>query len=417
MFHLRKYSKSIGPGVITGASDDDPSGVITYSQTGAQFGYHFLWLALFTTPLMMAVQEMSARLGLVTRQGLGRLIRHHVSRRVALGLALGLLIVNTVNIGADLSAMAAVTRLILPGPQVLYLLLFAALILVLEITVTYARYVNVLKWLTLALFSYVAVAFVTHQDWISALRHTVLPSFTGGWSSWYLITAILGTTISPYLFFWQASEEVEELTVLQRMQHAMRTDVPRRLRAMRRDTALGMVFSNVVMFFIILATASTLHQAGVTDITSAEQAAEALRPLAGSSAFLLFALGIIGTGLLAVPVLAGSAAYALADVFGWPEGLGKTFRQAPAFYVTIGAAILVGGLASLTGFGAVQLLIWAAVLNGLLAPVVLWYINRLAASRRVVGSYTSPPVVRWGGWLTWGLMTFAGSLTIIQFFR
>lgn len=417
MFHLRKYLKSVGPGVVTGASDDDPSGVVTYSQTGAQYGYQYLWLALFTTPLMMAVQEMSARLGLVTRQGLGRLIRHHVSRRVALVLALGLLIVNTINIGADLSAMAAVTRLVIPGPQVVYLLLFALIILTLEITITYARYVNVLKWLTLALFSYVAVVFVTQPDWLAAVRHTIIPGFSGGWSSWYLITAILGTTISPYLFYWQASEEVEELTLLQRMQHALKTDVPRRLRGVRRDTALGMVLSNVVMFFIILATASTLHQAGLTTITTAEQAAEALRPLAGSSAFLLFALGIIGTGLLAVPVLAGSAAYAVAEVFGWPEGLGKTFRQAPAFYITIGAAILVGALASLSGVGAVQLLIWAAVLNGLLAPAILWFMNRLSTNPRVVGSYTSPLIVRWGGWVTWGLMTAAGLLTIIQFFR
>lgn len=415
MLHLRKLFKSIGPGVITGASDDDPSGVITYSQTGAQYGYRFLWLSFFTTPLMMAVQEMSARIGLVARQGLGKVIRKHVSRRVAIVLALGLLIVNTINISADLNAMAEVMRLIVPGNTVIFLFGFAILILVLEVTVSYARYANVLKWLTVTLFSYVLVVFVTQQDWSAIAWHTFIPTLTGGKESWYLITAILGTTISPYLFFWQASEEVEEESLLHKMKE--RTQVAKQISNMRRDTMIGMILSNVVMFFIIVATAGTLHQAGVTDITSAEQAASALRPIAGSFAFTLFAIGILGTGLLAIPVLAGSAAYAMAEVFSWPEGLGKKFRDARAFYITIGVAIIGGAIATISGINPIQFLILAAVLNGLLAPIMLWFIIRLADAPEVMGKHVSPRMVRWAGWFTCVLMTVSGILTIAQFFR
>lgn len=415
MFHVRKLLKNIGPGVITGASDDDPSGIFTYSQTGAQFGYRFLWLALFTTPLMMAVQEMSARIGLVTRQGLGTIIRRHVSRRAALLVALALLVVNTINISADLNAMAAVMRLIVPGPTVIFLFGFAVLVLVLEVTISYARYANILKWLTLSLLSYVLVVFVTQQDWGAIAWHTFIPSFSGGWSSWYLITAVLGTTISPYLFFWQASEEVEEESLLVKMKE--RIQLGHEIRRMRRDTMMGMLFSNLIMFFIIVATAGTLHQAGVNDITSAEQAASALRPLAGSFAFTLFALGILGTGLLAIPILAGSAAYAMAEVFNWPEGLGRKFRNARAFYLTIAIAILGGALATTVGANPIHFLILAAVLNGLLAPVMLWFIIRLAGRRDVMGRHISPPLVRRAGWLTFGLMSLAGGLTLYQLIR
>lgn len=412
MFHVRKLIKNIGPGVITGASDDDPSGVVTYSQTGAQFGYRFLWLALFTTPLMMAVQEMSARIGLVTRQGLGKVIRRHVSRRVAIILALGLLAVNMINISADLNAMAAVMKLIVPGNLVVFLFGFAILIVVLEVTISYARYANVLKWLTLTLLSYVLVVFVTKQDWGAITFHTFIPSFAGGWSSWYLITAVLGTTISPYLFFWQASEEVEEESLLVKMKE--RVQLGSEIKKMRRDTMIGMIFSNLIMFFIIIATAGTLHSAGITEITSAEQAASALKPLAGSFAFTLFALGILGTGLLAVPVLAGSAAYAIAEVFNWPEGLGKKFCDARAFYLTIAVAIIGGAIATIAGTNPIRFLILAAVLNGLLAPIMLWFIIRLANNPRIMGSHLSPRTVHVAGWVTFLLMTVTGLLTIWQ---
>lgn len=415
MFHPGKFLKRLGPGLITGASDDDPSGVVTYSQTGAQYGYQYLWLALFTAPLMMAVQEMSARLGLVTRQGLGRLLRRYVSTRVAFVLALGLLIVNTINISADLNAMATVLDLIVPGPIVVYLFGLAILILVLEVKISYVKYANVLKWLTVSLLSYAVVAFLIQQDWGAIAVSTFWPSFSGGWSAWYLITAVLGTTISPYLFFWQASEEVEEEHLWQQLKD--RATVSSHVRDMRRDTVVGMLLSNIIMFFIIVTTAATLHRAGITNITTAAQAADALRPLAGSGAFLLFAIGVLGTGLLAIPVLAGSAAYALAEVFRWNEGLSQSFRQARGFYTTIGVAILGGAIASAAGIDAIHFLILAAVLNGLLAPFMLWFILRLADDPRVVGGHRSPPYVRIGGWMTFGFMTVAGVATIIQLFR
>lgn len=414
MLHVRKLLKNIGPGVITGASDDDPSGVVTYSQLGAQYGYRYLWLSLFTAPLMMAVQEMSARISMVTKQGLARVIRHRVSRRVSIALALGLLVVNTINISADLNAMVAVLKLVLPGPGMLYLFGLAVLIVLLEVKVSYARYANILKWLTLSLFSYVLVVFVVRLDWGAVVWHTLVPSLAGGPAAWYLITAVLGTTISPYLFFWQAAEEVEEEHLWNKVKRTFATKLPGHLRQMRRDTVIGMIFSNLVMFFIVLATAGTLHQAGITDITSAEQAASALKPLAGSFAFTLFTIGILGTGLLAIPVLAGSAAYAVAEVFGWREGLGKTFHQARSFYVTIGAAILSGAIASTFGLAAIQFLILAAVLNGLLAPIMLFFIIRLADDPQVVGPHHSPKPIRFAGWLTFGLMVVTGVLTLRQ---
>lgn len=417
MFHFRKLIKNIGPGVITGASDDDPSGIVTYSQAGAKYGYGFLWLALFTTPMMMAAQEISARLGIVTKQGLSALLKRYVSRQVAFILALGLLVVNIINIGADLSAMAAVMQLLMPGPAWLFLLLFAAIIIVLEVKISYARYVNILKWLTLALLTYVAAAFATQQDWLAIFRSTVVPSFNQGAAAWPLITAILGTTISPYLFFWQASEEVEEQRLLDKVRQAVHPAVDSQLTKARIDTVAGMLLSNVIMFFIIVVTAGTLHQAGITNIDSAKQAAEALRPIAGSLTFFLFALGILGTGLLAIPVLAGSAAYALSEVADWPEGLGKTFGQAKAFYITISAAIIVGALATFIGIGAIEFLIVAAVLNGLLAPIILFFMLRLADRSDVVGQHRHPPLVRFFGWLTFAVMTGAGVMTIIQYLR
>jgi NRAMP (natural resistance-associated macrophage protein)-like metal ion transporter len=378
MFHLGKYFKRIGPGVITGASDDDPSGIVTYSQTGARYGYGLLWLALFTTPLMMAVQELSGRLGLVTRRGLAALIRRHYSRRAAMIIAASLLIANIVNIGADLSAMAAVMKLLIPGPVVVYIIGFAALIIILEVFVSYARYANILKWLTLSLLTYVVAAFVTKQDWLAVMVSTLVPTIPRDGTVWLLITGILGTTITPYCFFWEASEEVEEGNMLAKLKRKIIPSIKDRLRILRLDTAAGMIYSNVVMFFIIVTTAGVLHTAGVTNITTAQQAAEALRPLAGNFAFALFALGIIGIGLLAVPILAGSAAYALAEVFNWPEGLGKKFREAKAFYITIVAAILVGAIITASGLSPVTFLLVAAVVNGLVAPAIIWFMLKLA---------------------------------------
>ncbi|MBI4093254.1 MAG: Nramp family divalent metal transporter [Candidatus Kerfeldbacteria bacterium] len=415
MFHPKKIFKRIGPGVITGASDDDPSGIATYSQAGAQFGYQLLWLSLFTTPLMMAVQEMSARLGMVTGRGLAGILRRHVSAKVVLVLSLLLFTVNTINIGADLGAMAEAARLILPISSWLYLIVFAVIIIALEIFVSYRKYVNVLRWLTLALFSYVATAFVIQQDWWSIVQHTLVPTLAAGKDTWIIMVAVLGTTISPYLFFWQASEEVEEEIDSGRTTLPQRQQVTtKELAGMRRDVSIGMIFSNLVMFFIMVATASTLFRFGITDIATAGQAAEALRPLAGSASFILFTLGILGTGLLAVPVLAGSASYALSEVFGWREGLSKSYRQARAFYLVIALAIMLGALTNFLGVSPIRFLILTAVLNGLLAPVMLWFIIRLADRREVVGTHASPRSVRFGAWLTFAVMSISGIALIIQ---
>ncbi len=405
MMHPRKFWSSFGPGVITGASDDDPSGIATYSQTGSMFGYRLLWLSLITTPMMIAVQEMSGRLGLVSGHGLAALIRRHYSATIALVLSTFLLVANIVNIGADLGALADVMKLLVPGPSWLYVVLFAAVILFLEIRLTYRRYVRVLKWLTLTLFLYVAVAWFIKIDWTAVLHGTFWPQVGHGKAFWSLVVAILGTTISPYLFFWETSEEVEERTGRRRMTPA---GMVRQLRAMRRDTAVGMLFSNVIMFFIIVAAAATLHVHGVREITTAAQAAEVLQPIAGPLTFLLFSFGIIGTGLLAIPILAGSAAYAFAEVFGRSEGLSLSFRRAESFYSVIILSVILGVAVTLMHIPAFQLLLVAAVVNGLLAPVVLFFVIRLADNPNVVRTYRSPRWVRSFGWITFGLMALAG---------
>lgn len=409
MFHPRRFFRKLGPGIITGASDDDPSGIVTYSQTGAAFGYTFLWLALFTAPLMMAVQEMSARLGMVSKRGLATLIRQRYSKRVALVVSLLLLVVNTINIGADLSAMGEVGHLLWKWPSWFFAVVFALGIIGLEIFVSYRRYVNILKWLTLALLSYFLAAFFVHQDWSQIALHSFLPHWPSGANAWYLIVAILGTTISPYLFFWQSSEEVED-------HHHQATKSPAQLSAMRKDVSWGMIFSNVTMFFIIITTAGALNRHGVTNISTAAQAAEALRPFAGSATYWLFSLGIFGTGLLAIPVLAGSAAYSFAEVFDWREGLSKKMGKAPQFYLALALSIVFGLAMHVLGVSAISLLIFAAVLNGLLAPIMIFFLLRLADDRTIVGDQVSPSIVRWGGWIAFTLMTLVGLVVLVQLF-
>ncbi|MBI3572799.1 MAG: divalent metal cation transporter [Candidatus Kerfeldbacteria bacterium] len=410
MFHPRKYWKKLGPGIITGAADDDPSGVVTYAQTGARFGYGFLWLALFTTPLMIAAQEMSARLGLVTHRGLTALVRQHVSAKIAVGLAVLVFLTNTLNLGADVGAMSEVLKLLAPVPTSFAIIGFAAVILALEIWLSYKRYANILKWLSLALLAYVAAAFSVHQDWGAILHHTLVPIWLGGRSSLTLIVGVLGTTISPYLFIWQASEEVEE----EPAKTATPTAMGARLQRMRKDTYTGMIYSNIMMFFIILTTAATLHQAGLVNIGTARQAAEALRPVAGHFTFWLFALGIIGIGLQSIPVLAGSAAYAVSEVFGWREGLAKKLRQARGFYLAIAVSMIIGIISNFLGWSPVKFLIATAVLNGLLAPVLLFFIIRLADDARVVGDHLSTRSIRWWGWFCFSAMTLAGLILIRQ---
>lgn len=401
--------------MITGASDDDPSGIATYSQTGARYGYQFLWLALISTPLMMAAQEMSARLGMVTGRGLASILRRHVSVKVVFVLAWLLFLVNTINVGADLGAMAEATKLLLPGPTWLYLVLFALIIVLLEVFVSYRKYVNVLRWLTLALLSYIIAAFFTHQNWALAIKDTFVPTFGSGKELWMIIVAALGTTITPYCFFWQTSEEVEEEIAKGRTSLKKRIGASKReILSMRREVVSGMLLSNVVMFFIIVTTAGTLHNVGITNIQTAGQAAEALRPLAGNFTFFLFTLGIVGMGLLGIPILAGSASYALAEVFGWKEGLSKNYRQAHSFYLAIAVSVILGLISNMTGASPIQFLVFAAVLNGLLAPVMLWYIVRLADRKDVVGTHVSTPLIRFGGWLCFFVMAVSAVMLIAQ---
>ena len=419
-FRLAKeYWNTLGPGLTTGAADDDPSGIATYSQTGAQYGFQLLWLSLFTFPFMAIVQEMCARIGIVSGQGLAANIRRHYPLRVLYVVGLLLFIANTLNIAADLGAMAASTRLLLPGANFLWLVTgFAVVIMLLQIFTTYARYARILKWLVLSLLSYVFTAFAVHLDWGSALNHTLVPSFSFSKDQAFLLTAILGTTISPYLFFWQTSQEVEEHRLKNGDQHmaahqnkthepaAMRADI----RRMRIDVWSGMFVSNLVMFFIIAACAATLWAHGITNIQTAEQAALAIRPFGGTLTFFFFAIGIIGTGLLAIPVLAGSSAYAIAESFGWHRGLYHTLAQAYAFYGIIIVSIVIGVIANVMHLDPIKGLIYSAVANGLVAPVVLFFIVRL--SGRLPGDYRNHPFITFCGWLITALMAVAGVAAI-----
>jgi Mn2+/Fe2+ NRAMP family transporter len=377
------YFKRLGPGIVTGAADDDPSGIGTYSQVGAAFGFGLLWTTLATLPLAVAVQEATARLGLVTGKGLAALLRERFSRPVLLGAVTLVAVANTFNIGADIGSMAAAAGLLVPVPKTLAAVAFALVMIVLEVTVPYHRYARVLRWLALSLLAYVAVLAVVHVDWAAALAHTLVPSLPPGRAGLAALLAVFGTTISPYLFFWQAAEEVEEQA--ERPGPASRG----RLAAMRGDVAAGMGSGVAVMFAIMTTAAVTLGAHGATQINTAEQAAQALRPLAGELAGLLFAAGIVGTGLLAVPVLAGSTAYAIAETAGWREGLGRRVSQARAFYAVIAASILVGVVMDFAGVSPIRALYLAAILNGVAAPPLLLLILLLARSEAVLGVHRS----------------------------
>ena len=417
---LKKLIGTIGPGFVTGAADDDPSGIATYSQTGAIFGFSQLWLALFTFPFMAVIQQTCGRIGLVTGKGLAGVIRMHYPKKI-LYVAVSLLVVaNTINIGADLGAMATSARMLLGLPYLFWLFLMTGGIILLEVLVTYRTYSRILKYLALTLFAYVLTAFTMRMDWGVVLRSAVLPQVQ--FTKVYLlnIVAILGTTISPYLFFWQTSQEVEEEVVDHRIS-AMGVGKPwvtRRIVAkMDRETFVGMFFSQAIMFFIIITTAATLHASGITDITTAAQAAEALRPLAGDFAYLLFATGIIGTGLLAVPVLAGSSAYAVAETFGMKVGLGRKFGKAPWFYGIIAASTLVGMVIGWLGIDPIKALYYAAALNGMTAPPLMVMILLIAGNKKIMGRYTNTLINNIGGWLIVFVMALAGILLLVELLK
>lgn len=411
------YWHMLGPGLTTGASDDDPSGIATYSQTGAQFGFQFLWLAPVTLPLMAAVQEMCARIGLVTGRGLAGNIRLHFNKRVLYVCTTLLFAANCFNIGADLGAMAKAVQLL--NPQLNFGMLVAGLTvlsLFLQIFTPYVRYARYLKWLALVLFSYVLSTLLAHLNWGDVLMGTIRPSLHFDKSSLIIICAILGTTISPYLFFWQTSQEVEE-QILQgkttQKERSAKID-PSDIKSMRIDVWSGMFLSNVVMFFIIAACGGILFTHGITDIKTSAQAADALRPFAGNATYFLFAIGIIGTGLLAIPVLAGSSSYALSESFRWREGLYRNLRQAYAFYGIIIISMAVGLLLNFVGIDPIKALIYSAVFNGLVAPVILLLIVLISSNRAVMGQWVNRKSTTWLGWTVTGLMTVSGIAAIIS---
>lgn len=407
---IKKIIKMLGPGFITGASDDDPSGIATYSQTGAQFGYNQLWTALFSFPFMTVIQEMCGRIGVVTGKGLAGVIRKHYMRPVLSMAVLLLVFANTINIGADLGAMASSSQLVLHIPFVVLLLGMTLITLFLEVFVSYKIYSKFLKYLTFALFAYIFTVLIIKQDWSRIFFATLVPSFSFTKEYLMSIVAILGTTISPYLFFWQADEEVEE-EVAEGKLRQMGAGIPRvnskDIRLMRLDTIVGMFFSNLVMFFIIVTTASTLGAAGIKNIETADQAALALKPLAGDFAFLLFALGIIGTGLLAVPILAGSASYAISEAFGWREGLYRKFTQAHGFYAVIAIATLVGLLINFTSIKPFQMLYYTAIFNGICAPPLLVLIMLIGNNKKIMGEHTNSNFSNIIGWTITAVMTIA----------
>ncbi len=413
----RAYWKLLGPGLTTGASDDDPSGIATYSQTGAAYGLKLLWLAPVTFPLMAVVQEMCARIGLVTGRGLAANIRLHFPKWVLYICTFLLLGANIFNIGADIGAMAKATQLVLPNLNFGWLVLgFTLLSLVLQIFTTYEKYAKYLKWLALILLAYVFSALLVHLNWSEVLKNTVLPTITFSKDQILLIAAILGTTISPYLFFWQTSQEVEEMIMEGQTSIKLRQEETSALeiKDMRIDVWSGMFLSNLVMFFIIAACSATLHASGITNITSADQAASALRPLAGNSAFLLFAAGIIGTGLLAVPVLAGSASYALSESLGWKQGLYRKLKEAYAFYGVIIIAMLLGLLLNFSGIPPFAALIYSAIANGLIAPVILILIILISGNKKVMGQWANGPLSTIFGSVITLAMIIAGAATIFS---
>lgn len=410
LHHRRTFFSRLGPGLITGAADDDPSGIATYSQAGAQFGTGLLWTLAVTTPLMISIQMVSARIGWFTGKGLAANMRYVLPMWMTSGLVLLLLFANTFNIAADIAAMGEALQLIVGGPEHGHALLFGVLCTALPLRLTFEAMVRMLKWLTLALLAYVAVIFMLHIDWHAVILGTVLPNYQSGGSYWAVVVAVLGTTISPYLFFWQASQEAE-----QRQQFDLEFGADgylaqqpafakEHLYRIKLDTSIGMFFSNGIAFCVMLTTAVVLHQNGITDIQTSKQAAEALRPLAGDLTFMLFALGIIGTGMLAVPVLAGSAGYAIADLFEWRSGFDRDVMEAKGFFGTVIASTAIGTLIDFTSLDPIKALVWSAIVNGVIAVPIMAVMMWLGSQEVILGGYTLTKRHRVLGWIATVIM-------------
>jgi len=418
-----RWLRKLGPGVITGAADDDPSGIATYSQAGAQFGFALGWTVVLTLPLMIGIQMISARIGRVTGHGLASNIRRHYPAPVLYAVVALLFVANTINVAADIAAMAESVHLVAGGPAQLYAVAFGAVCLSLEVFMSYRRYVRYLKWLTLALFAYVGVVLSVDVRWSQVLAGIVLPRMELSASALTLVVAIFGTTISPYLFFWQAAQEVEEAAAAAaRARHtnaastargANAASTGRQLRRIELDTIAGMTFSNLIALAIIVSAAATLHPAGITHIETSAQAAEALRPIAGPFAFALFCLGIVGTGMLAVPVLAGSAAYAVAETFRWKHGLDLKPHQARGFYAIVALATAGGVILNFVGIDPIRALVWAAVINGVAAVPIMAVMMFLATDRRVLGKFTVRRWLKLAGWLATATMAAAVAAMLV----
>jgi len=422
---LKTILKSLGPGVVTGAADDDPSGIATYSQAGAKFGFGMLWMTLYQYPMMTVIQEICARIGLVTGDGLGTVIKRKYTSKVVLPLASLLLIANTINIGADIGAMGAAVRLVFPQlPFALPTLLFSLIIIVAQIFVPYKRYVRILKYLTLSLFAYIATAIIVGGNLNHLIIATVIPhvEFTSEFAMMFV--AMLGTTISPYLFFWQASEEAEE-EVKKKKIPEINVGTPqitkKEIKIMKADVMIGMFFSQLIMWAIIVTTAGSLHNHGITEIQTSEQVAKALEPVvksfpySGQIAKIIFALGIIGTGLLAVPVLAGSSAYALSDVFGWKQGLDKKFKKAKAFYSVIAISTIIGLWINFTNIDPIKALVYTAVINGVTAVPILYTVMKIANDRKILQDNVNGRLSNIIGWTTVVVMATSVVIMFITF--
>lgn len=407
---IRRFLKKTGPGVITGAADDDPSGIATYTQTGAQFGYGQLWTAFAMLPFMIAVQEASARIGAVVGKGLAAIIKEHYNRKVLFGVLFLILVANTINIGADLGAMGAAAHLVIPVNFTILTIIFTVIILILEIFVSYKTYARILKWLALSLIAYPVTVFLVNQPWGELLRATFIPHIELSFGFLFIITGVLGTTISPYMFFWQASEEVEE----EKEKHLIKKGIPqiskRFMRALRFDNFVGMLFSELSTWCIIVVAATVLHANGIVNVQTSADAAQALEPLvhsfpnAGMLAKIIFSTGIIGLGLLGVPVLSASASYALSEVFNFKEGLGLKLKRAHGFYGIITIATLIGLLINFIGINPIQALVYSAVFNGVAAVPLIFLIARIARNEKIMGTYKSGILSNVLVWITFLLM-------------
>jgi NRAMP (natural resistance-associated macrophage protein)-like metal ion transporter len=404
---IKKFWRTLGPGLVTGASDDDPSGIATYSQAGAQFGTSLLWTALATYPLMVSIQEMCARIGLVTSHGLMGVIKRNYSKPILYIILIVSFPSITLNIGADIAGMGAVGNMLVPQiPSFVFSVLFTAVLMYAIIVWSYHKISTVLKWLCIALFSYIFIPFLTRTDWSAVFHGTIFPQFQSTAGYFTALVGILGTTISPYLFFWQCSMEVEEV-------HQRHLVIDKRLiNLMQKDVEGGMFITNVVFYFIILTTGTVLFNAGINDVQTVEQAAQALQPLAGNMAYALFAVGVLGTGFLAVPVLAGALSYMMAEVFGWQEGLDKKFHQAKGFYLTIIVSLILGLSINFIGLSPIKALIYTAVLYGITAPVLIGLILHICNNKKIMGKYTNGIWSNLFGGLTFLLMSIAAVLLI-----